>query len=98
MKIKLGVCQELSIFDVLPPPFGLQNRAVGTGLPDSFLHVIYGVSEYLSAQVESQFITLSHHLTPDVMSMKASQNHSIKIGNVFVKIVLIVFHVWNTDA
>lgn len=67
-------------------------------MPDSFLHVIHGVSEYLSAQVESQFIILSHHLTPDVMSMKASQNHSTKIGNIFVKAVLVVFHVWNTDA
>lgn len=64
MKIKLGACQELSIFHVLLPLFGLYNRAVGTGLPDSFLHVIYSVSEHLSAERESQFIILLHHLTP----------------------------------
>lgn len=66
-------------------------------MPDSFLHVICGVSEHLSAQVESRFIILSHHLAPDVMSVKASQNHSTKIGNILVKKALIVFHAWNTE-
>lgn len=41
-------------------------------------------------KVESHFIILLHHLTPDVMSTKASQTHSAEIEMVFVKIVLLV--------